>query len=1372
MKARSSGIARLAPLLFTISVATLHATVGVVGVDSTTGPNWRTGAALETDGQYGTLGYVVFGLNEANGVYTGNYNIGISNPANAYSLPAGVAISTTNTGINMWSGNGNFGTLQDPGNGNAPTPAPLLANYGANPKNFTITRATSAAYRITLITASGDNAGATYTPSVNDGSGALSTSYKHTANGVAYHVFQVSEGTSDIVIGITSTPNWSLTGIAFDEFVQVPVGPALTWIGSTGAWDTTTTGNWKKQSDGSPAIYSDSPANPVLFDDTATGTTVDVSGANVSPASVEFSHSAKNFTLQGSAGIAGFAGLTKSGTGTLTLANPNTYAGGTTIGGGTLKLGGAGTLGGGSYAGPIINNGMLHCESSANQTLSGVISGTGPLEMNGQGELTLSGMNTFTGNILVSGGVLIAAGSSVNSAFGSFGNLQVAGKTITVNPGATLRHGNNDLYFNGAAAQAASLAKIVINGGTLDTGSFYSCINNLDIRSGGTVTGTNGVVAPFRSLALTGNVTCTGGTGVVSTMSAPGANGGIHLGHSQFGVSSVTFEVDAASGGLDVAGPLVNRSNAQDAGSLVKTGDGTLTLSGAATHTYTGTTTVNGGTLAVTGTLGSASAAVAVNSSATLTGNGTISRPVTINSGAFLTPGGAAIDTLSVGGALTLAAGSKTTCQIDKAGGVTTQDLLDTGSVSYGGTLEVVATGSALGLGDSFKLFNATTYGGAFSGAILPTLSAGLQWDLSTLTTDGTITVVNTAVPPLFNPLSGGYVGALAVTMTSAPGGTIHYTTDGSDPKTSGTVISGASPLVAHIPTDTQTVTLTAYASQSGFGNSATVSATYSTVTTPTWNVDDNGDWSDPTKWRFGVVADGSGITANFNTVAQNADTTIILDGSRTIGRLVVGNTNPFNWSLTGASGGVLTLAAPGTPEIDITSQTAMIGVPIAGNQGFIKQGPGILQLTHAGSTYTGDITVANGPLMVSGSTGGPNPATGSLGNPGVARSITVNNGGTLSFGAHDILGNHAANVVVALAVGNGATVNNSGNFFTALGSVTLAGGTIHAVGGANASFPAFALKGTVTVLDATSSTISGSGTNAAYQLGAAAVTGTTFDTQGTGTLVISGELHNGRAANHAAQPSSLVKSGTGTLTLAGVNSYTGNTTVYAGTLTLADNARLRFVIGNASGVNNQLSGPGTVRLDGDFAIDTTAAAALSTGTWLLENATSLAGDYGTTFSVVDPDGTPWADAGSNKWTRSAGAGRTWTFDEATGELTLGASGGFDSWAAENGVTGGANGDSDHDGIPNLVEYALDLNPAASDGAAGTFVGGLLSFTKRAVAVTNGDVTYAIQESDDLGLTDAWTTVPATTDNPATISYGLPTGAAKKFARLVVTRAP
>jgi autotransporter-associated beta strand protein len=114
----------------------------------------------------------------------------------------------------------------------------------------------------------------------------------------------------------------------------------------------------------------------------------------------------------------------------------------------------------------------------------------------------------------------------------------------------------------------------------------------------------------------------------------------------------------------------------------------------------------------------------------------------------------------------------------------------------------------------------------------------------------------------------------------------------------------------------------------------------------------------------------------------------------------------------------------------------------------------------------------------------------------------------------------------------------------------------------------------------------------------------------------------------------------------------------------------------------------------------------------------------------------------------------------------------FTSWATNNNVSGGATGDSDLDGISNLVEYALNLNPAASDGSAGNLTGNIVRFTKRAEAVTNGDISYSIETSTDLGITAAWETVTPTTNTDQEISYTLPSGPAKNFARLKVVQVP
>ena len=67
-----------------------------------------------------------------------------------------------------------------------------------------------------------------------------------------------------------------------------------------------------------------------------------------------------------------------------------------------------------------------------------------------------------------------------------------------------------------------------------------------------------------------------------------------------------------------------------------------------------------------------------------------------------------------------------------------------------------------------------------------------------------------------------------------------------------------------------------------------------------------------------------------------------------------------------------------------------------------------------------------------------------------------------------------------------------------------------------------------------------------------------------------------------------------------------------------------------------------------------------------------------------------------------------------------------------------------------------------------------MSFTKRPEAVANGDVTYQIEESDDLNITDPWAFVTPTSNTNSVITYLLQAtgGTPKKFARLRITVAP
>jgi autotransporter-associated beta strand protein len=75
---------------------------------------------------------------------------------------------------------------------------------------------------------------------------------------------------------------------------------------------------------------------------------------------------------------------------------------------------GSGTLNSGNYAGAIGLGAatILNYASSSLQTLSGVISGAGALQVTGSGALTLSGANTYSGNTTVNSGVTLILGSS------------------------------------------------------------------------------------------------------------------------------------------------------------------------------------------------------------------------------------------------------------------------------------------------------------------------------------------------------------------------------------------------------------------------------------------------------------------------------------------------------------------------------------------------------------------------------------------------------------------------------------------------------------------------------------------------------------------------------------------------------------------------------------------------------------------------------------------------------------------------------------------------------------------------------------------------------------------------------------------------
>ena len=168
---------------------------------------------------------------------------------------------------------------------------------------------------------------------------------------------------------------------------------------------------------------------------------------------------------------------------------------------------------------------------------------------------------------------------------------------------------------------------------------------------------------------------------------------------------------------------------------FTKSGTGALTLSGNSTHT--GATTVSAGSLLVHGNNSAANGVVSIASGATLGGNGTLGGATTIQAGGKLAPG-AGIGAITFTNSLTL---SGTTVMEISHTPLTNDVVNKTDAMNYSGTLQVTNISGTLAAGDSFKLFNASSYVGSFSGITLPSLNSGLVWTTNTLNTTGTISV-------------------------------------------------------------------------------------------------------------------------------------------------------------------------------------------------------------------------------------------------------------------------------------------------------------------------------------------------------------------------------------------------------------------------------------------------------------------------------------------------------------------------------------------------------------------------------------------------------------------------------------------------------
>ena len=419
------------------------------------------------------------------------------------------------------------------------------------------------------------------------------------------------------------------------------------------------------------------------------------------------------------------------GAGTINIGNAgNTFTGPININGAEVQFqydGSFGAVPGSPTAGAIVIDGgrMTSADTNGNAvayTLNsnrgiqvGSTAGTSISVKSATGSLTYNGI---IADKLASTGILVKQGAGILSLGGV---STYSGNTFINNGTVQLTAGDNRLptgsVVNIGQSASANLGEFDLNGRNQEIAGLDS-VSGINTSTAAKNSVTNSATAA--TLTLSGGGTYAYGDGSTN-------NSGI------------------------ITGPI----------GLIKNSSGTQTLGD--TNTYTGNTTVNAGTLALSGAglinktpVITVAAGATVDASArtdgtltlasgqTLNGSGTVKGVLTVASLATVAPGSAAVlGVLTVTSNTTL--GGTNVMKLNKTSG--TNDVLSAGgTLTYGGMLNVTNLSGTLAAGDSFKLFNASGYAGSFSTTNLPALGNSLVWDTSALA-NGRLNVVSKPSP-------------------------------------------------------------------------------------------------------------------------------------------------------------------------------------------------------------------------------------------------------------------------------------------------------------------------------------------------------------------------------------------------------------------------------------------------------------------------------------------------------------------------------------------------------------------------------------------------------------------------------------------------
>ncbi len=758
------------------------------------------------------------------------------------------------------------------------------------------------------------------------------------------------------------------------------------------------------------------------------------------------------------------------------------------------------------------------------------------------------------------GGTGPASGGGGGGGGGGYGAIVTGSGTSSTNSGT----------ITGAAGGAGGGGNQIGNGGNGGsggvgvqlTGGGPSFTNTGTITGGVGGTGGAGGTGGVAGSAGAGGAGIVGGGGAAQITNAGTISGGFANGGTGARANAITFVGGSSSLTLQ-AGSTIN-------GNVVASGvNNTLALGGAADQSFN-VSAIGGANqyqgfdiFSKTGT-----------GTATLTGTTTALTPWTIVNGNLAVSQDASLGntsgalTLAGTGALEVAASFSSSRNVTLGGNGSI--ILDGGNL----TLNGVVSGSGLILtgGGTLTLTNSSnSYSGTnnlVSGTLAITNANALGTGTIALGGGTLLALGNMTLTNAMTSIGGTIAAAAGTTLTVTPAG--YFAFPGSS-------------LTFGDSTNTGTVALTLLA----FGSSPSAV----TVAGGTLALMNGTDFSASAMTVNGTFDIGNNVVPQTSIVSLVGSGTVQLGGNR----LVISNpVGEFSGSIAGSGGVEIVLFGTQTfSGVNVyTNATQIDGsatLALKGN-GSIASSAGVIFAPLAG-VATLDISQTNTGASVSALSDILGIGVINLG----GKTLTVTNGGPFNGVIQDggIGGGTGGGLTVA---GNELDL---GGVNTYTGATTIMGGAILALlsPGSIATSSGVSLTGANAVLD-----ISGSGTGQTIQdlsgvagsrvsLGGFALTvGTANSTSFAGTIA-DGGLSGGTGG-------SLVKVGTGTLTLGGTNTYTGGTTINGGMINFnsannfgtgaitLDGGGLQWAAGNTADISAQLAplgaGGGTFDTNGN----------------------------------------------------------------------------------------------------------------------------------------------------------------------------------------------